>query len=102
LNFKYVNPYAASAAFGLASTGHEIRAMSSSGYGSNGTVMMQLDQSNYDEKLGVTWTPIFAGAKKVDGNPMVSTAIRGIQGRLKGKLLFNHIRARCYPFIQPL
>jgi ClpP class serine protease len=40
LNFKYVNPYAASAAFGLASTGHEIRAMSSSGYGSIGTVMM--------------------------------------------------------------
>jgi capsid assembly protease len=65
---SYVNPYAASAAFGLASAGHEIHAMSSSGYGSIGTVMMHLDQSKYDEKLGATWTPIFAGDKKVDGN----------------------------------
>jgi signal peptide peptidase SppA len=66
---SYVNPYAASAAYGLASAGHEIHVMSSSGYGSIGTVMMHLDQSKFDEKLGAKWTPIFAGAKKLDGNP---------------------------------
>lgn len=66
---SYVNPYAASAAYGLASAGHEIHVMSSSGYGSIGTIMMHLDQSKFDEKLGAKWTPIFAGARKNDGNP---------------------------------
>jgi capsid assembly protease len=66
---SYVNPYAASAAYDIASAAHEIHALSSSGYGSIGTVMMHLDQSGYDAKLGAKWTPIYAGAKKVDGNP---------------------------------
>jgi signal peptide peptidase SppA len=66
---SYVNPYAASAAFGIASAAHEVHALSSSGYGSIGTVMMHVDQSKHNEKVGVTCTPIYAGAKKVDGNP---------------------------------
>ena len=65
---SYINPYSASAAYGLASAAHEIHVLSSSGYGSIGTVMMHLDQSKFDEKLGAKWTPIFAGARKVDGN----------------------------------
>ena len=39
------------------------------GVGSIGVICIHMDQSQYDEKLGVKYTPIISGAHKADFNP---------------------------------
>ena len=65
----FVNESAYSAAYLIASTADEIIVPRTGGVGSVGVVLMHVDYSKAMEKAGITITPIFAGAHKVDGNP---------------------------------
>lgn len=64
-----VNGMAASAAYAIASGARAIVTLPSGIAGSIGVVMMHLDFSTYLENEGIRPTLIFAGARKVDGNP---------------------------------
>lgn len=64
-----VDDMAYSAAYALASAFDEIWITRTGGVGSVGVVSYHLDQSEYDKKLGVRIDYIYAGARKVDGNP---------------------------------
>jgi signal peptide peptidase SppA len=55
-----------SAAYWIASAAGRISAPESAMVGSIGIVMMHVDQSVKDAKSGITYTPIYAGARKVD------------------------------------
>jgi signal peptide peptidase SppA len=66
---SYVNPMACSAAYALAAATDCITIPRTGDVGSVGVLGMHLDQSGYDQKLGMKWSFIFAGAKKIDGNP---------------------------------
>jgi capsid assembly protease len=59
-----------SAAYALASAANRIVATPTSLVGSIGVVMLHADYSRALDKKGVTPTLIFAGAHKVDGNPL--------------------------------
>ena len=63
------NHYAYSAAYSIASAADEVWTTRTGGVGSVGVVMVHMDQSEFDKKLGVKWTLIHAGEKKVQGNP---------------------------------
>jgi len=73
-----VDDMAASAAYGIASAATEIVASPTSIVGSIGVVMLHVDQSEEMRMKGRKATLIFAGAKKVDGNPLgpLSESIR--------------------------
>lgn len=58
-----------SAAYALASAAERLYVTKSGGVGSVGVYMLHVDQSAFNAKLGVKPTYIFAGAKKVHGNP---------------------------------
>lgn len=58
-----------SAAYALASAAERVFIPNSGGAGSVGVVMYHADQSKWDEALGIQWTPIYAGARKVDFTP---------------------------------
>ena len=58
-----------SAAYAIASACDRIFLTRTAGVGSIGVFTMHVDISKMDEKEGVACTYIFAGAKKVDGNP---------------------------------
>jgi signal peptide peptidase SppA len=60
------NEAAFSAAYWLASSAGRVSAPASAMVGSIGVVMLHVDQSVKDAKAGVTYTPIFAGERKVD------------------------------------
>lgn len=60
------NEQAFSAAYWLASAAGRIAVPESGMVGSVGVVMLHVDQSAKDAKAGVTYTPIYAGARKVD------------------------------------
>lgn len=64
-----VNGMAASAGYALASGASRIVTMPTGISGSVGVVTMHLDFSKFLEEEGIKPTLIFAGAKKVDGNP---------------------------------
>jgi signal peptide peptidase SppA len=64
-----VNGMACSAAYALASAATTIIATPSAIVGNIGVVMLHRDLSGAFEKAGVKPTLIFAGARKVDGNP---------------------------------
>lgn len=66
----FVNGMAASAAYAIASGATKIISIPSGIAGSIGVVMMHMDFSEYLKAEGVEPTFIFAGAHKVDGNPM--------------------------------
>ena len=57
-----------SAGFGLAAAADRLLAPQSGSVGSIGVVMLHLDQSQRDAKQGLVFTPIYAGARKVDFN----------------------------------
>lgn len=61
-----VNEQAFSAAYGLAAAAGRVAVPQSGMVGSVGVVMMHVDQSVKDAKAGITYTPIYAGARKVD------------------------------------
>jgi capsid assembly protease len=64
-----VNGMAASAAYAIASAATRIVTTSSGISGSIGVVMLHADYSHRMHEAGVVPTMIFAGARKVDGNP---------------------------------
>lgn len=61
-----VNETAFSAAYAIASAAEKIYLPRTGSVGSVGVIMVHMDQSQYDEKLGVKYTPIYAGARKND------------------------------------
>jgi capsid assembly protease len=74
-----VNGMAASAGYALASGSKRIITGESGIAGSIGVVMLHLDHSKALENKGITPTLIFAGAHKVDGNPLepLSESVKG-------------------------
>jgi len=64
-----VDDMAYSAAFGIASAFDEIRLTRTSGVGSVGVVSYHVDQSDFNAKNGIKVEYIYAGDKKVLGNP---------------------------------
>jgi ClpP class serine protease len=64
-----VNEMAMSAAFGLASAVGDIYIPRTGMVGSVGVIAMHRDQSKADEKAGLKYTAVYAGAKKNEGNP---------------------------------
>ncbi|MHB8973582.1 MAG: signal peptide peptidase SppA [Pirellulaceae bacterium] len=65
----FVRGMAASAAYYLASAADKIVASPSSTIGSIGTVLVHAEESKYDDRVGLKFTPIFHGQHKADGNP---------------------------------
>jgi signal peptide peptidase SppA len=66
----HVNGLCCSAAYAIASGASRIEATSTSIVGSIGVVMSHFDQSARIHQMGIKPTLIFAGAHKVDGNPL--------------------------------
>lgn len=62
----FANEQAFSAAYAIAAAAGEVITSRTGMVGSIGVVMMHVDQSQRDAKAGYTYTPIFAGARKVD------------------------------------
>jgi ClpP class serine protease len=69
--YAMVDDFAYSACYALASACDEIWVTRTAGVGSVGVVCYHVDQSEYDKKIGVKVTPIFAGARKVDFSPHI-------------------------------
>lgn len=67
--YAVANPMAASGGYALAAAASKVYAPAVSYVGSIGVYSMHLDQSKYDAARGLAYTYIFAGARKVDGNP---------------------------------
>jgi signal peptide peptidase SppA len=63
------NDLAASAAYALASATDRILVTRTAGVGSIGVFALHADQSGADEQAGVKYTYVFAGDRKIDGNP---------------------------------
>tara|TARA_B100001564_G_C20606545_1_gene655430 strand:+ start:82 stop:1335 length:1254 start_codon:yes stop_codon:yes gene_type:complete len=63
------NEEAYSAAYAIASAAKKIFVTRTGGVGSIGVIANHIDQSSFDEKLGVKYTTIFAGNRKNDFNP---------------------------------
>jgi signal peptide peptidase SppA len=61
-----VNEVAYSAAYLLASSAEKVYIPRTGSAGSIGVIMEHMDQSKYDENIGVKYTPIFAGSHKND------------------------------------
>ena len=62
------NENAYSAAYAIASAAERITLPRSAGVGSIGVVAMHMDQSAKDAKQGYVYTPVYAGARKIDGS----------------------------------
>ncbi|MEW6505513.1 MAG: S49 family peptidase [Chloroflexota bacterium] len=64
-----VNEDAFSGAYAIASAADQVFLPRTGRAGSIGVIAIHVDQSGYDAKMGVKYTPIFAGARKNDFNP---------------------------------
>ena len=64
-----INDSAYSAGYGIASAADEIIITRTGGAGSIGSVAVHVDQSKRDEQMGLKYTYIYAGARKIDGVP---------------------------------
>jgi signal peptide peptidase SppA len=76
------NDTACSAGYALASCASQVLVTSISGVGSIGCLMLHCDQSVADQKAGLTFTYVFNGDKKIDGNvhqPLTSGARSDLQ-----------------------
>ena len=62
------NESAYSAAYAIASAAERIVLPRTAGAGSIGVVAMHMDQSAKDAKQGYVYTPVYAGARKIDGS----------------------------------
>lgn len=80
-----VNGMAASAAYAIASAATRIVTTSSGISGSIGVVMLHADYSNKLHQAGIVPTMIFAGARKVDGNPYEKLTSE-VKGELKAEI----------------
>ncbi len=65
----FANESSFSAAYLLASAAQEIYLPETGSVGSVGVVAVHVDQSGMDAQRGLKYTPVFAGSKKIDGNP---------------------------------
>ncbi|MEZ0263033.1 MAG: S49 family peptidase [Alphaproteobacteria bacterium] len=65
--YAYANEHCYSAAYALASAADKIFMARTGGVGSIGVVGVHTDQSAFDKEKGFVYTPIYAGAKKIDG-----------------------------------
>jgi len=63
------NDLAASAAYALASAADRVYVTRTGGVGSIGVFALHVDQSASDEAAGLKFTYLYAGGKKIDGNP---------------------------------
>ncbi len=63
------NDSAYSAAYAIASACDRIHLPNSGGAGSVGVCWRHVDMSRLDDRMGLTYTYVFAGSKKVDANP---------------------------------
>lgn len=76
------NGFAASAAYWLASAADRVIVPRNSLVGSIGAVWIHCDQSARDEEMGLAYTAVFSGARKIDGwahAPLSDTARTEIQ-----------------------
>lgn len=86
------NESALSAAYAIASAADRVYVTRSGEIGSVGVVAVHIDESGADAKAGLSWTFVFAGERKVDGNthaPLSEQARAAIQAdvdRLYGEL----------------
>lgn len=79
------NEAAYSAGYAMACACDKLYMPRTAGVGSIGVVAMHVDQSKRDSAQGYSFTPIFAGAKKIDGNshaPLSDTAMSDLQNRV--------------------
>src|SRR5690242_5706483 len=67
--YASANDYALSAAYAIASAAEKIFVTRTGAVGSVGVYALHVDQAEFDKKVGVKYNYIFAGDKKVDGNP---------------------------------
>ncbi len=67
--FAIANDCAASAAYAIASAAERIFVTQTGAVGSIGVFALHIDQSKFDKDAGAKYTFVFAGDKKVDGNP---------------------------------
>jgi len=64
-----VNEMAYSAAYAIASAAEKVYIPRTASAGSVGVICVHMDQSKFDEGIGVKYTPIYAGARKNDYDP---------------------------------
>lgn len=83
--YAFANEHAYSAAYAIAATAHKIFLPRTGGVGSIGVVAVHLDQSGFNEKTGLRYTPVFAGARKIDGWPH-SPLSEAAQGRMQARV----------------
>lgn len=67
--WAFSNDDAYSAAYAIASSAEKVFVTRTGGVGSIGVIATHVDQSSFDEKLGVKYTTIYAGNRKNDFNP---------------------------------
>jgi signal peptide peptidase SppA len=83
--YAFVNEHAYSAAYAIACAAEKIFLPRTGGAGSIGVVAVHLDQSGFDEKAGLQYTPVYAGARKIDGwphSPLTREAHERLQARV--------------------
>lgn len=83
--FAVVNESAFSGAYALASAADKVYVPRSGGTGSIGVLTVHLDQSKYDERIGATYSLVYAGAHKADFNrhaPLSPEALGTAQARI--------------------
>jgi capsid assembly protease len=80
--YAVVNEMAYAGAFAIASAAEKIYIPRTGSVGSIGVVYLHMDQSKFDEKIGVKYTLIYAGSHKTDFNshaPLSSAAQKAAQ-----------------------
>lgn len=83
--WAHANELAASAAYWLGSSAGKLFAPTTGMVGSIGVVMLHVDRSRQIEKAGLVYTPIFAGARKLEGSsiaPLSEGARAAAQARV--------------------
>jgi signal peptide peptidase SppA len=81
--YAVVNEIAYSAAYAIASAAEKIYLPRTGSAGSVGVIFEHMDQSKYDENIGVKYTPLYAGARKNDFDPHTALspeAAQALQG----------------------
>jgi len=67
--YAAANDIALSAAYAIASAASRVFVTRTGAVGSIGVYALHVDQSAFDKELGAKYTYVFAGGRKVDGNP---------------------------------
>lgn len=79
------NEQAYSAAYAIASSASQLYMPRTAGVGSVGVIAMHVDQSGKNEKAGMAYTAVYAGAKKADLSrhaPLADSARADLQGEI--------------------